>query len=166
MQPTKLVGPATQFTFLTDSEFATDARAETYSLYCCGPAKLGTATAYIYASRDTTGSPLDSRNNYQLHVPANVPVEQFWSLTAYDSQTSVFFENVANVDISSLGPDLIYNRDGSIDLFVGPDAPVDKESNWIETNSENNAIFLFRFYGPTPAVRDGSWQMRGFEKME
>jgi hypothetical protein len=164
MKPLKSVGPLTQFKFVTESEYATDARAETYSMYCCAPVKLGVATAYIYTTRDVDGEPFDARSNYVLHVPANVPVNQFWSLTAYDAQTAVFFENVANTDISSLNKKIKYNDDGSIDLYVGPKSPEGKESNWIETNSDHNSLFLFRFYGPQKAARDGSWTMDGFRK--
>jgi hypothetical protein len=164
MRPLKSVGPLTQFKFVTESEYATDARAETYSMYCCAPVKLGVATAYIYTSRDVDGEPFDARSNYVLHVPANVPVNQFWSLTAYDAQTAVFFENVANTDISSLNKKIKYNDDGSIDLYVGPKSPEGKESNWIETNSDHNSLFLFRFYGPKKEAKDGSWTMDGFRK--
>ena len=166
MQPIKPIGPITQFKYVTELEFAIDARAETFSLYCCAPVKLGAASAYILATRDVHGEPLDARASYTLHVPANVPVKQFWSLTAYDAKTAVFFKNVASPDISSLDKGLQYNNDGSIDLYVGPKAPKDKESNWIETNSDNNSVFLFRFYGPKAAVKDGSWIMKGFTKIK
>lgn len=166
MKPVKSIGPLTQFKFVTESEFAIDPRTETFSMYCCPPVRLGAATAYIYAARDVDGEPLDARSSYKLHVPANVPVKQFWSLTAYDAKTAVFFENVAVTDISSLDEGLQYNKDGSIDLYVGPKAPKGKESNWIETNSDNNSIFLFRFYGPEAGAKDGSWVMDGFKKIE
>jgi len=166
MQPIKPVGPMTQFRYVTESTYATDPRAETYSMYCCAPAKLGAATAYIYTARDVDGNPIEAGSNYTLRVPTDVPVKQFWSLTAYDALTAVFFENVARTDISSLNKSLQFNEDGSIDLYVGPEAPDGKASNWIETNSENNAIFLFRFYGPKAGVKDGSWMMSGFKKID
>ena len=59
MAPLKAIAPLTQFKFVDEFGFATDARAEMYFMYCCGPAKLGAATAYIYASRDLDGAPLD-----------------------------------------------------------------------------------------------------------
>ena len=34
-------------------------------------------------------------NNYRLHVPANVPVREFWSVTVYSLETSSFFLNCA-----------------------------------------------------------------------
>ena len=158
------LGPLTQWRYVDESEFNITERAVTYSMYCCGPTKLGAATAYILATRDMNGAPLEAQSNYKLHVPANVPVNQFWALTAYDAQTAVFFEKTATPDISSLDEGITYNNDGSIDLYVGPKAPRGKQSNWIETNSQNNSMFLFRFYGPTAGVRDGSWTMDGFEK--
>jgi hypothetical protein len=60
---------------------------------------------------------------------------------------------------------IVFNSDGSIDLYVGPTEPKGKESNWIETNSTHNSMFIFRFYGPTKGVRDGSWVMDGFKKI-
>jgi hypothetical protein len=162
----KSVAVTTEFKFVTKTEFAIDARAEVFSLYCCAPKILGAATAYIYAARDVDGEPLDARSSYKLHVPANVPVKQFWALTAYDAKTAVFFDNVAVTDISSLDKGLQFNTDGSIDLYVGPQAPKGKESNWIETNNDNNSVYLFRFYGPTTGYKDGSWSMNGFEKIE
>ncbi len=112
------------------------------------------------------GEPLDAQLSYKLHVPANVPVNQFWSLTAYDASTAALFKNASRPDISSLDEGIQYNNDGSIDLYVGPKAPDGKESNWIETNSDNNALYIFRFYGPEAGVRDGSWVMDGFKKIK
>ena len=166
MAPTKDIGPLTQFKYVTEKEFAIDARAETFSWACCAPKKLGAATAYILATRDVDGEPLDAQLSYKLHVPANVPVNQFWSLTAYDASTAALFKNASRPDISSLDEGIQYNNDGSIDLYVGPKAPDGKESNWIETNSDNNALYIFRFYGPEAGVRDGSWVMDGFKKIK
>ncbi|MBW2248407.1 MAG: DUF1254 domain-containing protein [Deltaproteobacteria bacterium] len=166
LAPTKAIGPTTEFRYVTKTEYAIDSRAETYSMYCCAPVTLGAATAYILASRDMDGAPLEAQSSYRLHVPANVPIDQFWSLTAYDAQTAVFFEDVATTDISSLDTGVQYNEDGSVYLYVGPNPPEGKESNWIETNSKNNSMFLFRFYGPKTGVRDGSWIMEGFTKQE
>ena len=68
--------------------------------------------------------------------------------------------------LKNSGSDLIKNADGSIDLYFGPTAPSDRKKNWIETTSDNNSIFLFRFYGPKAGVKDGSWVMGGFEKIK
>lgn len=161
--PVKSIGPKTGFSWKTNSAFETDARAETYALYCCAPVTLGAASAYILATRDINGQPLDASKNYKLHVPANVPVKQFWALTAYDAKSAAFFKDVKETSVGSLNKNVVFNDDGSIDLYVGPKAPKGNKTNWIETNGTNNSLFLFRFYGPTKALSDGSWTMNGFE---
>ena len=165
LMPAKPISWETEFQWKTESYLDTDARAEVYALYCCAPKKLGAASAYILATRDTEGLPLATQKHYRLHVPANVPAKQFWALTAYDAKTAVFFEKGNRTSLSSLDSGMQFNADGSIELYIGPSAPKGKESNWIETNGDNNSVFLFRFYGPTKGLNDGSWMMDGFEKL-
>jgi hypothetical protein len=45
---------------------------------------LGAGKYYLFAIQDRNGSAFDGRDSYRLHVPPNVPVKQYWSLTAYD----------------------------------------------------------------------------------
>jgi hypothetical protein len=40
------------------------------------------------------GSSLRGENTYRLHVPANVLVSQFWSVTVYNSDTAALFLNL------------------------------------------------------------------------
>jgi len=46
------------------------------------------------------------------------------------------------------------NKDGSIDLYVGPEAPKGMESNWVKTNKDEGIFVYFRFYGPTKPFFD------------
>ena len=39
---------------------------------------------YLESFKDKDGNWLDGSKNYKLHVPANPPAEQFWSVTIYD----------------------------------------------------------------------------------
>lgn len=48
----------------------------------------------------------------------------YWSMTAYDRQTHAFIREVAATSRSSQTPGLRVNRDGSVDLWPGPTAPV------------------------------------------
>jgi hypothetical protein len=47
----------------------------------------GVGQRYIAAYKDRDGNWLSGRNTYRLHVPANPPAKQFWSVTAYDEGT-------------------------------------------------------------------------------
>ena len=44
--------------------------------------KLGTGSFYFGTFHDHGGKPLEGGSNYRLHVPAEVPVREFWSATA------------------------------------------------------------------------------------
>ena len=48
-----------------------------------------------------------------LTVPRGVPIEQYWSVTAYDRQTHALIKNVARASRSSQIPELQKNSDGS-----------------------------------------------------
>jgi hypothetical protein len=44
-------------------------------------------------------------------------------------------------------PKRVVNEDGSADVYVGPEAPMGKESNWIPAGED--FFLLFRLYDPT-----------------
>src|SRR5215212_2734938 len=60
------------------------------------------AQRYIETFKDKDGNWLDGSKNYKLHVPANPPAEQFWSVTVYDNLTRSMTMNKANK--AALGP--------------------------------------------------------------
>lgn len=51
---------------------------------------------YLESFKDKDGSWLDGSQNYKLHVPANVPAKEFWSVTVYDNLTRSMTMNKAN----------------------------------------------------------------------
>ena len=106
-------------------------------------------------------SGLTGTNNYVLHFPAGQlpPVNKpgFWSVTMYDATTRFLVDNPINrYAINSADPDLVYNPDGSLDLYLQHAAPAGHESNWLPAPAGGFYIVL-RVYLPTPAVTDGSW---------
>jgi hypothetical protein len=124
----------------------------------------GVGSIYLSTYKDSKGNWLDGANNYRLHLPANVPAKNFWSMTFYDVDTRMLIKNNTNhVDINSRH-DLVKNSDGSIDLYVGPKTPKGFEKNWVPTLAGKAWFPYFRLYGPTKAHFDGSWVIPDFKK--
>jgi hypothetical protein len=90
-------------------------------------------------------------------VPANPPVEQYWSVTAYDRQTHALIKNMPRASRSSQIPELQKNADGSVDIYFGPAAPAGKDANWVPTDPARKFELMFRAYAPTKALFEKSW---------
>ena len=145
--------------------FGVDARAIALSQYFCPTAKLGTGSFYFGTFHDRAGAPLEGGNSYRLHVPPDVPVREFWSVTIYSLATSSFFLNSERLTLGSLDKDLRRNADGSVDIYVGPKPPAGQESNWLYTPEGQLWFPWFRLYGPEKAVFDKSWRLPDIERV-
>jgi hypothetical protein len=127
----------------------------------------GVGQRYIAAYKDRDGNWLSGGNTYRLHIPPDPPAKQFWSVTAYDEGTRQMVVNdQGRPDLSSRKPDLVKNGDGSVDVYIGPNAPKGKEANWVQTVPGKGWFAYFRFYGPTEPFFDKSWALPDFERLE
>ncbi|WP_445673031.1 DUF1254 domain-containing protein [Pseudomonas inefficax] len=127
----------------------------------------GVGQRYIASYKDKSGAWLNGGNTYRLHVPANPPAKQFWSVTAYDENSrQMVVTKQGRPDLSSRKEDLVKNSDGSVDVYFGPEAPEGKEANWIQTVPGKGWFTYFRFYGPTEPFFDKSWSLTDFEKIK
>jgi hypothetical protein len=126
----------------------------------------GVGQVYLGTYKDSDGDWLDGTKSYRLRVPADAPVEQFWSMTVYDVGARCLIDNPSQQADRSSRMDLKVNDDGSIDLYVGPKAPAGKEGNWVETVPGRAWFSYFRLYGPKQEHFDGSWVLPDFEKTE
>jgi hypothetical protein len=99
-----------------------------------------------------------------LHVPANPPAKQFWSIAVYSWDSRTLINNPQKRAGQSSREDLIKNKDGSFDLYYGPKAPKGKEKNWVQTIPGQGWWVYLRFYAPTKAYFDKSWSIGDFEK--
>ena len=127
---------------------------------------VGKGSKYLVNYRDSDDNFLKGSNTYHLNIPADVPAANFWSLVAYDAETRSMIKNGLQPlpAIRSLDSDnLIQNEDGSYDVYMGPEAPEGFENNWIKTNEGDGFFVLFRFYSPTEAYYDKSWQLPEIE---
>jgi hypothetical protein len=125
------------------------------------------ATMYVDTPLDSDGNVLQAGKTYKLNVPKDVPVSKFWSLTVYDMSTWAFiYTPEGRPGLSSRDRDKMkINADGSVDLYFGPKAPEGYESNWIPTVGKV-PFPMFRFYGPTEALFDGTFVLNDVELVE
>jgi hypothetical protein len=120
---------------------------------------VGRGSQYGFVSADKTGTTLDGTKTYRLNIPANVPAKDFWSFVLYDPQTRSELQTSQPFPSKNSRRDkLVANRDGSVDLYIGPRAPAGKEANWIESVPGKGWFALFRLYGPLESWFDGSWR--------
>jgi hypothetical protein len=120
----------------------------------------GAGSDYLIAGLDSKHQALDGGKTYKLHVPANVPVKDNWSVTIYDTQTrSMLQTDQRFAGINSLGDGLKQNADGSYDVIFAPMLPAGvDERNWIQTIPEKSWFIIFRAYGPLEPWLDKTWR--------
>jgi hypothetical protein len=163
--PSPPITMPTAFKWETPNYFGVDARAIAFYQYFCPTARLGTGSFYFASFHDQSGKPLEGGTTYRLRVPANVPVREFWSFTVYSLKTSSFFLNSTRLTLGSLDRDLQKNADGSVDIYIGPEPPAGKESNWLYTPAGQKWFPWFRVYGPEQAILDKSWRLPDIERV-
>ncbi len=153
----------TDWSYEFPSYFDYHARGALYYAIITSVKNYGAATFYLDLAETPDGKWLEGGKNYKLTVPQNVPVRDFWAVTAYDLETASYIRDVEKGSIDSNLPDLGKNTDGSVDIYFGPTAPSGKEANWLPTNPDRRFFLLFRFYGPKPGVYDGSFELNDIE---
>jgi hypothetical protein len=83
---------------------------------------------YMRGAGETQGH-YDGTRSWRLRIPADrrVPVDGFWSLSLYEptSEGQYFFaENpLDRFLIGDRTPGLVYDEDGSLDIWIGHDSP-------------------------------------------
>ena len=58
------------------------------------------------------------------------------------------------------------NADGSVDIYFGPNAPADKENQWVKTIPGKGWFTYVRVYGPEEPLFDGSYKLPDIEKQK
>jgi hypothetical protein len=152
--------------FFADPEtYSVDDRGVTYSMAFFCPKRLSTGSYYLMTIKDKAGAALDGASTYQLNVPKDPPVRQYWSATVYDRVTHALIRDLPYSSRSSLSPGLQTNADGSVDAHFGPKAPAGKQANWVPTKAGGEFEVLFRFYGPEKALFKKAWKLPDIEKI-
>jgi len=167
-------GSAWRTAFLGGYSFSRDGiklldSASQYYFYATGvtPAMeakmVGAGSQYALAFVDAKGQPMNGSRTYRLHVPANVPVNQFWSVIAYDNQARSFLQTDQTwPSVTSTDKDFHANADGSVDVYFGPERPKDAK-NFIRTIPGKGWNTIFRLYGPLEPWFDKTWRLGEIE---
>ncbi|PVB63189.1 DUF1254 domain-containing protein [Labrenzia sp. 011] len=119
----------------------------------------GQGSDYALAVLDAEKQPFDGSKTYRLHLPKDVPVNDFWAVTIYDTQTrSQLQTGQPFPTIGSQSDGMARNADGSYDVYFAPEAPAGKEGNWLQTIPGKSWFTILRMYGPLEAWIDKSWR--------
>jgi hypothetical protein len=157
---------AAQSAFSDPDAYPIDDRGLAYSYAFVGIKRLGVGQMYLISIRDKDGQAFDGGKTYRLRVPANAPVEQYWSVTAYDRQTHALIRNMPRASRSSQIPEMAKNADGSVDVYFGPEAAAGEDGNWVPTDPARQFELMFRLYAPTKALFDKTWRLPDVEKVK
>ena len=147
------------------NDYPVDWRGIAYHYAYIGIKRLGAGQFYLINIKDKDGEDYDGAKTYRLRVPAGVPIEQYWSLTAYDRDTHALIKNVDRASRASNNTEVKKNANGSVDLYVGAKAPAGQESNWIPTDPARKFELMFRLYGPKKEFFDKVWKLPDVESI-
>lgn len=126
-------------------------------------ANLPQDAMYPNTREDEAGEPLVASKNYVLHLSADQipPVNAFWSLTAYNEE---FYlpENSINRFAVGSRDDLVFNEDGSLDIYIQRDVPEGvPKANWLPAPARGRIALNMRLYWPTEHALSGDWTLPG-----
>jgi hypothetical protein len=156
---------AAQEAYADPNMYPVDSRGLAYHYAYIGIKRLGAGQFYLISIKDKDGENFDGAKTYRLTIPPNAPVEQYWSVTAYDRHTHALIKNVDRASRASNNAEVQKSADGSVDLYFGPKAPAGKGSNWVPTDAARKFELMFRAYAPTKALFEKTWVLPDVEKI-
>jgi hypothetical protein len=160
--------PGLTYTFTQDGVPQIDARNNVYYMAAGNsPAMMeknvGQGSQYLWAYRDADGDFLQGDNTYRLHIDPDIPAQNFWSVLVYDVLSRSELQTDQPFPSVSSYTDPVVNDDGSIDIVFSPERPAG-QANWIQTVSGKGFFPMFRFYSPSEAYFDKTWQLNDVTK--
>ena len=126
---------------------------------------------YAGAVTDSKGQPQDGAHRYRLHVPGDLPIDGFWSLSMYEVQSDgrLFFadNSLHRYAIGDRTRGLKRNDDGSLDILIQKDAPAaDQAGNWLPVPESGRMQLTLRLYQPRADLLDGSFHFPALERLD
>jgi hypothetical protein len=121
-------------------------------------ANLVEDAVYPVLFHDAAGNVPVGEVDYVLHFDADAlpPCDAFWSVTMYDGDGFPVPNDLDRYALGDRDP-LVYNPDGSLDLYLQHSDPGDdRRSNWLPAPNGPLGVTM-RLYDPRPEVLDGTW---------
>ncbi|MFX0547133.1 DUF1254 domain-containing protein [Roseovarius sp. S1116L3] len=159
-------------TFETDGAMGLDARVLFYFnatgvTQAMAATTVGQGSDYALAYLDANKQPLDGSRTYKLRLPPDVPINNFWAVTLYDTQTRSLLQTGQKFPtVGSQSDGVQQNADGSYDVYFAPEAPEGREGNWLQTVPGKSWFTILRMYGPLEPWMDKSWRPGEIELVE
>ncbi|HYE45663.1 MAG TPA: DUF1254 domain-containing protein [Caulobacter sp.] len=122
---------------------------------------------YLRPAAEQDGLFLSDRT-WRLSLPAEVPVDAFWSLSMYEatSDGQLFFTDnpLKRYALGDRTKGLRRRADGGVDIWIGRTDPGgDRTSNWLPAPKTGPYAVTWRGYLPRPALLNGQWRMPPIE---
>jgi hypothetical protein len=131
-------------------------------------ANLPEDALYPNTSLDMQGQALHGQHRYQLHFDAAKlpPVKAFWSITAYGADEFLMANELKRFALGDRDK-LVYNADGSLDIWVQATRPTDaaQAANWLPVKADAPFLLNARLYWPKPEALQGTWQMPAVKRL-
>jgi hypothetical protein len=118
-------------------------------------------------STDAIGHALVGSKSYKMHLQPNIPASDFWSVIIYDNETNLIIRNDQSwPSVHSNSKKLLFNQDGSVDIWFGPKAPTGKDNSWVQTKPGKGWHMILRLYYPLQPLFDKSWEPGEIEEIK
>ncbi|MBL0373369.1 DUF1254 domain-containing protein [Rhizobium sp. KVB221] len=127
----------------------------------------GAGSLYWLGLRDKDNAYLDGSKTYKLSIPLPVPQKLFWSVTVYDAiSRSQIRTDQDKAALRSLAELKDIPKEGTVDLYFGPNEPSGHEGHWIKTIPGKGWFVYLRLYGPEGPAFNGLWKPNDFEEVK
>lgn len=139
--------------------YGTEYKRRAYIAFIGLGANLPEDAIYPRTAIDVNGAPLAGSQKYVIHMDAEQlpPVKAFWSLTAYNEE-GFLIENALNRYALGSQKELVYNEDGSLDIYIQSSKPsAEQLQNWLPIAPEAPFNLMFRLYWPEERALNGEW---------
>ena len=119
---------------------------------------------YMKAAGDDGAGNFTGDGLYRLSLPAQIPLDGFWSLSMYEatSDGQFFFTDnpIKRYAIGDRTPGLKRNSDGTLDLWIGrADPGGDRAANWLPAPKAGPFAMYLRAYLPRAELLDGRFRL-------